>query len=135
MIVADVNVIAYLLIDGPYTQSARAALSRDSHWISPTIWRHEFLNFMATSVREKRLTEGQAMVALANAPILVQDAEVEPPALEVLRLSVESRIATYDCIYVVVARRLGVHFVTADKKLVQEFPDITLSLEDFAAGK
>ena len=34
--------------------------------------------------------------------------------MDVLRLSVTSRIATYDCQYVVLARRLGVRLVTAD---------------------
>ena len=90
MIVADVNLVAYLPINGPFTSAARAALVRDPHWIAPSLWRHEFLNILATSVRQK---------------------------------------------YVVLARRLSVPLVTADRKLVDQFPDVVISLGDFAAGK
>ena len=134
MIVADVNLIAYLLIDGPFTEAAKGALRRDPHWLAPVLWRHELLNILATSVRENRLTESQAMVVLANAPHFVQDEVIEPARMDVLRLSVESRMATYDCEYVVLAQRLMVRLITADKKVLQRFPDVAMSIEDFAQG-
>ena len=135
MIVADVNLIAYLLINGPFTSAARAALARDPHWIAPSLWRYEFLNILATSVRQKYLEEARAIVVWSNAPTFVQDTPIEPPPLEIFRLSVESRVATYDCTYVVLARRLSAPLITADRKLVDQFPDVAKSLEDFAAGK
>ena len=134
MIVADVNLIACLLIDGPLTEAARTALSRDPHWIAPVLWRHEFLNILATCVREGKLAEGKALVALANAPSLVQDESIDPLKVEVLRLSIESRVATYDCEYVVLARRSACKLVTADKQIIARFPDVAVSLSGFAGG-
>ena len=135
MIVADVNLVAYLLINGPFTSAARAALLRDPHWIAPSLWRHEFLNILATSVRQSYLEKDKAIVVWSNAAIFVQDTPIEPPPMEIFRLSVQSRVATYDCTYVVLARRLDLPLITADRKLVEQFPDVAKSLEDFAAGK
>ena len=44
MIVVDVNVIAYLLINGEKTVEARSVRELDSDWIVPDLWRDEFLN-------------------------------------------------------------------------------------------
>ena len=62
MIVA-VNIVVYLLIEGPFTPVARATLARDPHWIAPALWKHEFLNVLATTVRENRLSESEATMA------------------------------------------------------------------------
>jgi hypothetical protein len=48
---ADTNLVAYLLIDGDATPQARAAWQKDPDWILPPLWRSEFLNVLATSVR------------------------------------------------------------------------------------
>lgn len=134
MIVADTNLVAYLLIGGKYTELAQQALLRDKDWIAPPLWRHEFLNVLATSVREKQLDEARTMVVLAEAPLYVRAIDHERP-LDALRLSVEARIATYDCEFVVLARRLMVRVVTKDKAMLKAFDDVAISLEDFAAGK
>jgi predicted nucleic acid-binding protein len=52
-----------------------------------------------------------------------------------VRLSVETKIATYDCEFVVLARRLKLRLVTKDKALLRAFPDVAVSIEDFASGK
>lgn len=131
MIVADTNLVAYLLIGGSFTNAAQAVLKRDKEWIAPPLWRHEFLNVVATSVRAKHLDESRATVVLADAPIYMRSIDHERP-LEALRLSVETRIATYDCEFVVLARRLTVQFVTADKTLLKTFKDVAIGLEEFA---
>jgi predicted nucleic acid-binding protein len=68
-----------------------------------------------------------------HAPAFVKDAEVS--ALEVLDLSVASRFATFDCYYVVLARKLNTRLVTADRKMIRQFPGEAISIEDFAEGK
>lgn len=133
MIVADTNLVAYLLIGGPFTDLAQAALRRDKEWFAPPFWRHEFLNVVATAVREKVLDEARAMVVIAEAPLYVRSYDHERP-WDALRLSVESRIATYDTEFVVLARRLMIRLVTADKALLKAFPDVAVNLADFAAG-
>ena len=51
MIVADTNLVAYLLIEGDQTAAARRVWERDRDWILPPLWRSEYLNVLATLVR------------------------------------------------------------------------------------
>ena len=51
MIVADTNLIAYLLIDSAQTAQAEAILEKDGDWHAPSLWRHEFRNILATDVK------------------------------------------------------------------------------------
>jgi predicted nucleic acid-binding protein len=132
MIVADTNLIAYLLINGPYTAAAEAAFNRDDAWIAPPVWRHELLNVLATSVREKFLAMSQAQQIWTKSFSFVEEVPVEP--LAVLELAAQSRFATFDCYYIVLARQLGTRVVTADKRLLATFKDAAVSIQDFAAG-
>jgi predicted nucleic acid-binding protein len=133
MIVADTNLIVYFLINGPQTPQAAKAFDRDSTWIAPSIWIIELLNVLATSVRESAIDLQKAQEVYVHAPAFVKDADVS--ALEVLDLSISSRFATFDCYYVVLARKLNTRLVTADRKLLRQFPDVAISIEDFAEGK
>lgn len=133
MIVADTNLIAYLLIAGPFSAAAQSAFDRDGVWLAPEVWRHELLNVLATSVRNELLEHAKALDVWAHAPAFVKDAEVPP--LEVLDLAVATKFATFDCYYVVLARKLATRLVTADRKLLSHFPDVSISIEEFAAGK
>lgn len=132
MIVADTNLIVYLLIDGPFSDAAQAVFDRDGVWLVPSVWSFEFLNVLATSVRAGHLTEDRARSAWAHAPAFVKDTPVA--ALEVFDLSTVSNFATFDCYYVVLARKLNLRLVTADKKLLKAFADVAVSIEDFARG-
>jgi predicted nucleic acid-binding protein len=133
MIVADTNLIAYLLIPGPFTADAERAFDRDGQWIAPEIWRTELLNVLATSVREGHMEQSKALDVWAHAPAFVKDADVPP--LKVFDLSVSSKFATFDCYYVVLARSLGLRLVTADKRLIAQFGDVGMSIKDFGDGK
>jgi predicted nucleic acid-binding protein len=134
MIVADTNLLAYLLIGGPFTEVAQKALLRDKVWIAPPLGRYEFLNVLATSVREKILSKERALLVLNESSDYMRSYDHERP-VEVLEAAVEARIGTYDCEFVILARRMGVRLVTADKRLIDGFKDVSTSIEDFAAGK
>lgn len=129
MIVADTNLIAYLLIQGPFSEAAQRVFDLDGDWIAPSIWQHELLNVLATSVRNGHLDHVRALDAWAHAPAFVKDAEVPP--LKVLDLSIDSKFATFDCYYVVLARSMNLSLVTADKRLIEQFDDVAVSLENF----
>jgi predicted nucleic acid-binding protein len=131
---ADTNLVAYLLIGGPFTQSAQQVLLRDKVWIAPPFWKHEFLNVLATAVREKMIDSSRAFAILDESRLYVEPRDHDRPR-EVLLLSAENRIATYDCEFVVLARKLGTRLVTVDKPLLKKFPDVAVSIDDFAAGK
>lgn len=133
MIVADTNLIAYLLITGPLSEAAQKAWDRDGDWLVPPVWQHELLNVLATAVRNRHMTLAHAQDVFAHAPAFVRDAEVSP--VEVLSLATASNFATFDCYYVVLARKLNLSLVTADKKMLEAFGDVAISIQDFAAGK
>ncbi len=67
MIVADTNLVAYLVIEGAHTTAARAVYRKDPRWARPPLWRSELLNVLALSVREEVLTEHQARSAWRTA--------------------------------------------------------------------
>ena len=80
------------------------------------------MNVVATSIRENLISAETGELIVADAPIYVRSYDHERP-WEVLRLSVASRVATYDCEFVVLARRLMLRFVTKDKALLRNFPE------------
>ena len=133
MIVADVNLITYLLVDGESTPFAERVFEIDSEWVAPAIWRHEFLNVMATLVRGGVISLHKALEALQKADHLVSPPDAVPADDVVLRLAVESKHATYDCEFIALAQDLGLYLVTNDRKLREKFRLTALSLEEFAA--
>ena len=60
MIVADTNLISYLVLEGSRTKAARRAWQRDPRWVVPTLWRSEFLNVLCLSVRAGLIAEDDA---------------------------------------------------------------------------
>jgi predicted nucleic acid-binding protein len=127
--------IVYLLIEGPFSAAARDTLRRDDAWVAPPFWRSEFVNVLATNVREQRFAIDQAMAKLSAADVLVETSRQPLNDREVIELSINTRVATYDCSYIWLARAQGLKLVTADRTLLRNFPDVALSIEDFAAGK
>ncbi|MDQ5917146.1 MAG: hypothetical protein QG660_255, partial [Pseudomonadota bacterium] len=71
MIVADTNLIAYVLINSAQTALAEAILEKDGDWHAPPLWRHEFRNILATYVRANRLALPVALCHMTNAEALI----------------------------------------------------------------
>jgi predicted nucleic acid-binding protein len=137
MIVADTNLIAYLLIDSAQTALAEAILDKDDDWHAPPLWRHEFRNILATYVRADRLALPLALRHMANAEaLLVTDEAGESGELadtgEILRLAKTSGCSGYDCEFVALARRIGAPLVSGDKRLIAAFPETVIAIETFA---
>lgn len=133
MIVADANLIAYLVIDGPYTKAARHVYENDADWVAPPLWRSEFLNLLATTIRAGKLTERDGRSAWRTACALIA-IEQEPPASLVLRLATRNRVSAYDAEYVALAWILKSRLVTADRKLAKAFPKHAALLSRQATG-
>jgi predicted nucleic acid-binding protein len=51
--------------------------------------------------------------------------------MQVLTLTDSSTCSAYDCEFVALAKQLSVKLVTQDKKILREFPDVAVSLDDF----
>lgn len=130
MIVADVNLLAYLYLPGKFTERAEGLLLRDGDWAVPRLWRSEFSNILATYMRQQLLSLAQAQAIHQRAHSLVAANEHEVIASEVLRLASTSGCSAYDCEYVALAEHLDVKLVSADAKLCRAFPDRTVALAE-----
>lgn len=128
MIVADVNVIAYLYLPGKFSEKAEDLLLRDGEWAVPRLWRSEFRNILSTYMRQKLLTLDAAMAIDARAEALVADNEYDVSSLAVLKLAAASGCSAYDCEYVALAEHLDAKVVSADAKLRKAFPKRVVSL-------
>lgn len=126
--------MAYAVLPGDRTEASLAVAERDPAWIAPALWRFELRNVLATSMRVKSLKLPAALAAFSAAEELVTDAELQASTEECLRLAARGGVSAYDAEFVVVAERLGVPFITADRKLAKAFPGLAISAEAFAQG-
>jgi predicted nucleic acid-binding protein len=133
VIVADTNVIAYLLLPSPFTGLAERLYAQDPEWIAPTLWRSEFRNVLSLYVRRGLLTLGQAMALQDEADDLMRGNAYDVVSADVLSLASDSGCSAYDCEFVALARSVSVTLVTADRRLAQAFPQYARTLE-VAAG-
>ena len=134
MIVADVNLMAYLLLGGPEQGIAQRVLERDPVWAAPLLWRSEFRNVLAAFMRQRDLSVSDACRAHGLADQLLAGQEFTVRGEGVLALVATSACSAYDCEYVALAEELAVPLVTADQQLLRAFPDRAISPKDFVAG-
>ena len=134
MIVVDTNVIAYLFLPGDQTLHARRALQRDSEWAAPLLWRSELRNVLATSLRHKQLTLAEARDVMDAATDLMAGGEYDVESGVVLALASRSRCSAYDCEFVALAQELGKKLVTADRQILADFRDTSVSLKRYASS-
>jgi predicted nucleic acid-binding protein len=131
MIVVDVNVIAYLLIAGDKTQLAQQVYQKEPSWFAPTLWRHEFLNILATFVRHGggKLSDVESIWQQATTQFSQHQREVE--MLAALQLATQHNISAYDAQYIALAHQLNTVCVSEDQKLAKAFPSSVKSMQDF----
>jgi predicted nucleic acid-binding protein len=132
VIVADTNLIAYLLIEGPFTSDAEAILDAEPEWGAPALWRSELANVLWLYVRNGSVGIERASRHFRRAVELIGGNELPVDHVEVLRLAGSSGCSTYDCEFVLTARNAGVPLVTADRKILSAFPRLAISIQDFA---
>ena len=65
-----------------------------------------------------------------EAEAFLKDQEYMSVSPDVLRLVNESSCSAYDCEFVALARSHGVKLVTMDRKILVDFPDTAVSLEE-----
>lgn len=131
MIVVDTNIIGYLYLSSERSAQAEQALMKDSAWVAPVLWRSELRNVLAQYMRKGYLVFEDAVRIMDEASRLMEGMEYEVHSLDVLQLVKESRCSAYDCEFVALARDLGIKLVTVDKQILKEFPEDTISLEEF----
>lgn len=127
MIVVDTNVICYLFLTGPHSAASEQVLLADSQWAAPLLWRSEFLNVLAGTMRREKLTINEASEVMDNAVALMRPNEFAVKSDHVLRLVSNSNCSAYDCELVALAQTLNVPLISADRHLLASFPEFVQS--------
>lgn len=132
MIVVDVNVVAYFMIEGDKTAQARDLLNHDSTWRLPPLWRHEYLNVLATFTREGGATLAEVQGLWRQAIQLFGPLEQRVDMESALALAGSQRVSAYDAQYIALAQQLHTVCVTEDRRLLRTFPEVARSMHAFA---
>ena len=133
MIVADCNLIAYLLLEGPRTRTAEAVFLRDPAWAAPLLWRSELRNVLATQMRVNRLPLAEALLKMTEAETVIGSLQVPVSSDEVLEECARSGVSAYDAEYLVVARKLQIPLLTHDQRLLGAGTRVARTPEAFLA--
>lgn len=131
MIVADANLIVYLVLQGERTAQAEAVFEGDPVWVVPPLWASEMRSVLSHYVRAGKLSVAQASAAMDRASAVIDDREGPVVSREVLSLAEKSGCSSYDCEYVALAMSLGVALVTSDKAVLRAFPRTAVAPEKF----
>jgi len=131
VICVDTNIICYRYMASPFSAAADAAWAKDPDWIVPILWRSEFRNAMARSIRQRSLTveEASAIANLAEATLDRKEFTISTSA--VLQLVSRSNCSAYDCEFVALAHANGVRLLTIDRQILHEFTEVAVSLNKF----
>jgi predicted nucleic acid-binding protein len=131
VIVVDVNVIAYLLIHGEKTSDAQTLRRLEPEWLVPNLWRDEFLNILATYVRQGGTGIDSAKNLWRSAEVLFSVNECSADPSLVLELSDRYRVSAYDAQYLAVAIDSSLTLVTEDKALRRAAPQRCMTMREF----
>lgn len=131
MIVADANLLAYLVLPGERTEEAEAVLAKDPTWVAPPLWRSELRSVMHKYILRGDLTVVRAVGLLEQADEVLGGREGDVDSQEVLDLASRSNCTTYDCEYVALANALGVPLITTDRAVLKAFPGRAMTPAEF----
>lgn len=131
MIVVDTNIIAYLYISGKYSEQAASLLKKDSDWHSPLLWRSELRNVLSLYLRKGLLSFDDTLFIMQQAESILSSNEYDVSSASIMRLVQSSNCSAYDCEFTALAQYLNVPLVTSDKKIIKEFPDTAISLNNY----
>lgn len=131
MIVADTNILAYFLIEGERTATAQALWQADSRWRLPALWRHEFVNILATYVRAGGAPLADMQQIRQTADSLFTPMECDVAMSDVLELAVNHGISAYDAQFVALAQTFDVPLVSEDKRLQNRCPGTVFGMDAY----
>ena len=115
----------------PFSAAADAAWAKDADWIVPILWRSEFRNALAGSIRRRSIAAEEASVIANLAEAMLDRKEFTVSTSAVLQLVSRSNCSAYDCEFVALAHANGVQLLTVDRHILNEFPEVAISLDKF----
>lgn len=124
MIVADTNLIAYLLLPGDHTVKVQQFYLREPDWAAPFLWRSELINVLVTYHRVKRLDLAICEQLMEEAERIMEGRSYTIDAQAILEAAVRTGCAGYDAEFVALAEYLNIPLVTYDQKVLQRCPSV-----------
>jgi predicted nucleic acid-binding protein len=121
--VVDASVSAKWVVDEAYSANAALLLRYDSLH-APAHWQAEAVNVLWSKVAKGDLTAADAqerMALLLRAPIAgTPIADLMPRAFTI---SVDCAVTIYDSLYIALAEKRNIPFITADVRLIRRMAD------------
>lgn len=134
MIVVDTNIIAYLYLNNERSEQVEQLMEKDSEWAAPLLWQSELRNVLALYMRKEILSVKEAQQVMEEASFFMEGREYDVVSFQVLELAASSTCSAYDCEFVALAQDLEKILVTDDNKILKEFPDTAVSLDEFVGA-
>ncbi len=134
MIVVDTNVISYFYLPSSFDVSVDQLQTTEPEWAAPILWKSEFRSVLTLYIRKQLLSLDYALKIMEEAESMMHDTGFEIASLRVLSLVTRSNCSSYDCEFVALAQQLNTKLITQDKKILQEFPDNALSIDDYLSS-
>jgi predicted nucleic acid-binding protein len=130
VVLIDTSVAVSLWIESERTSAARRLYAMDPDWSTEIFALIEFSNVMATYVRTKLSSPGEAQKRLEEAELLLSPRLVEIGHSETLQTALEFGVSAYDARFLATARGLDVKLVTEDERLRRAAPALTQSIDE-----
>jgi predicted nucleic acid-binding protein len=119
MIVADTNLIVYLLLPGDRTSKVQQFYLRDPDWTAPFLWRSELINVLVTYHRLKQLELAICEQLITQAERIMEGRSYTLESRAILEVAARTGCAGYDSEFVALAEYLNVPLVTYDEKILR----------------
>jgi len=113
------------------SRDVEKALAKDPDWIAPLLWRSEFRNALAGTLRQKLITIDVGNDIMEKAERQFANRDFAVSSRTVLNLVANSACSAYDCEFVALAEEQRVPLITSDRQILRDFSRIAVSLEKF----
>lgn len=135
MIVVDSNIIAQFWLSADQSELCDEIFRKDPVWVSPISWKGEFRTAVSLCLKKKLIEFAEAIRVMERAEGQMFDREFIVNSVQVLSLADRSACSAGDCEYVALAKELNTRFITMDKQVLKEFPELALSPDEFLGSK
>ncbi|TAN21313.1 MAG: PIN domain-containing protein [Acidobacteria bacterium] len=131
-VVADTNVIAYLLLGTePFLYEVEPMWRSVKRVLAPAHWQAELANVFWTNLRAGLISFERAQERLTLAKALpITTTVISSLWIRALARAADSGVAVYDTLFVELAERRGCPLVTFDQAILRAFPDIAARPRD-----
>ena len=119
MIVADTNLLVYLLLPGDQTTKVQQFYVKDSDWVAPLLWRSELINILVTYQRARELEFALCRQLIIQAERVMEGRSFAVDAESVLDVAERTGCSGYDSEFIALAEQLNVPLVTYDQKILR----------------